>query len=64
MSGSPISNVGSSAGPLMIVVIGPAAIVHVCVAGDGSTLPSMSMARTRKVCGPTSKSSNSATKKL
>ena len=40
-------------GPAVIVVLGATvSTVHVRVAGVGSTFPSVSIARTRKVCEP------------
>ncbi len=40
-------------GPLVIVVSGAAvSTVNVRVAGDGSTLPAVSIARTANVCSP------------
>ena len=43
------------AGPELKVVIGGATSSHVRVAGDGSTFPARSTARTRKVCMPGSR---------
>jgi hypothetical protein len=56
LGGSPFSP-GSNAGPEMIVVSRPV-MVQLCTAGVGSTRFSRSMARTWKLCGPTSWSSN------
>jgi hypothetical protein len=48
-----------SVGPESIVVSGNGSTVHRKVAGDESTLPAVSFARTRSSCSPTAKSVNS-----